>query len=369
MSNRRKPKEILFLRVTRRMDTSVENTRILSIHPVISPEELKAQFPNDNSHKISEWRKEIEDIVAGRDKRLLVVVGPCSIHDYGAAICYATELSKLRQRFSSQIYVVMRVYFEKPRTTVGWKGLVNDPNLDGSYDIHAGLRLARALLLEISRLGLPTACEFLDVFTPQYYADLVSWGAIGARTTESQLHRELASGLSMTIGFKNGTDGSVDIATDAIQCARESHVFLGIDTKGQASIVKTRGNSSLHVILRGGVHGPNFDHVNVAAVKSLLHSKKIATKILIDCSHGNSGKLCKNQNLVLESILLQIKNGETAICGVMIESNIQEGAQKFVVGQSTPLIYGKSITDECVNLQTTEKMLESMASTVAASWQ
>lgn len=351
--------------IPRRMDgrdkQTTDNIRICSIHPVVSPEELKAQFTADTSESICTWRREIDDIVAGRDKRLLVIVGPCSIHDYGAALCYATKLRALRERFSSSLYIVMRVYFEKPRTTVGWKGLINDPHLDGSFDINTGLQQARSLLLEISRIGVPSACEFLDVFTPQYYADLVSWGAIGARTTESQLHRELASGLSMTIGFKNGTDGSIDIATDAIQCAQAPHVFLGIDAKGQAAIVKTTGNSSLHVILRGGASGPNFDHVTVAAVKSLLHSKKIDSKILIDCSHGNSGKLCKNQRLVVESVMQQIESGETAICGVMIESNIVEGAQKFVVGQTTPLVYGQSITDQCVSIETTEAMLERMA--------
>lgn len=351
--------------IPRRMDrqgqAATDNVRIRSIHPVISPEELKKQFPADTSDSISRWRREIEDIVAGRDKRLLVIVGPCSIHDYGAALCYATKLRALRERFSSSLYIVMRVYFEKPRTTVGWKGLINDPHLDGSFDINTGLQQARSLLLEISRIGIPSACEFLDVFTPQYYADLVSWGAIGARTTESQLHRELASGLSMTIGFKNGTDGSIDIATDAIQCAQAPHVFLGIDANGQAAIVKTTGNSSLHIILRGGASGPNFDHVTVAAVKSLLHSKKIQSKIMIDCSHGNSGKLCKNQRLVVESVMLQIESGETAICGVMIESNIVEGAQTFVVGQTTSLVYGQSITDQCVSIETTEKMLERMA--------
>lgn len=343
---------------------STENIRVRSIHPVLTPAELKAQFPADIHihHTISRWRCEIDDIICGKDPRLLVVVGPCSIHDYGAALVYAKELHALRERFASSLYIVMRVYFEKPRTTVGWKGLINDPHLDGSFDIHTGLQRGRSLLLEISRIGIPTACEFLDVFTPQYYADLVSWGAIGARTTESQLHRELASGLSMPIGFKNGTDGSVDIATDAIQCAQAPHVFLGIDEQGKAAIVKTLGNASLHVILRGGAHGPNFDHVSIAAVKSLLHSKKIQTKIMIDCSHGNSGKLCKNQRLVLESVMLQIENGETSICGVMIESNLVEGAQKFVVGQTTPLTYGKSITDECVSLETTVSLLERMSS-------
>lgn len=339
----------------------VENTHILSIDSIITPKELKTLIPLDDLTKtnILKWRQEIENIISGKDNRFLVVIGPCSIHDTEAALVYAKELKMISNMFIEKIFIVMRVYFEKPRTTVGWKGLINDPHLDGSYDIDAGLKKARKLLLKINQLGLPTGCEFLDVFTPQYYADLVSWGAIGARTTESQLHRELASGLSMTIGFKNGTDGSIDIAADAIHCAETPHVFLGINEDGNASIVKTKGNRSLQVILRGGADGPNFNHVSVQKVNNLLKKRNITSKILIDCSHGNSGKNFRNQPLVLESIMNQIENGETNICGLMIESNIKEGAQKHnIKNGKIGLEYGVSITDECINLDTSLRMFE-----------
>jgi 3-deoxy-7-phosphoheptulonate synthase len=258
-------------------------------------------------------------------------MGPCSIHDVKAALEYAAKIKEFRDRFSKEIFIVMRVYFEKPRTTVGWKGLVNDPSLDGTYNINLGLQTARQLLLDINKMGVPAGCEFLDVFTPQYFADLVSWGAIGARTTESQLHRELASGLSMTIGFKNGTDGSIDVAADAIKCAQSPHVFLGIDESGKASIVNTKGNNSLHIILRGGSTGTNYDHVSISKSVSLLKNRSIPSRIMVDCSHGNSGKNYRNQPLVVESIMAQIENGQTQICGLMIESNIIEGAQKHKV--------------------------------------
>jgi len=291
------------------------------------------------------------------------VIGPCSIHDPVSAIEYANKIKDFQNQFSESIFIVMRVYFEKPRTTIGWKGLINDPNLNGSYDINLGLKRARDLLLKINQMGIPTGCEFLDVFTPQYYADLVSWGAIGVRTTESQLHRELASGLSMSIGFKNGTDGSIDIATDAIQCAESPHVFLGIDEYGKASIIKTKGNQALHIILRGGAKGSNFDHVSISNINKLLKSKNINKRILIDCSHGNSGKNYKNQPLVLESVMNQIENGEKNICGFMIESNIKEGMQKHNIENGTcGLEYGKSITDACINLDTSLKMLERIVS-------
>jgi len=341
----------------------VENTNVSSIETIITPIELKNSYPLDETTKINilQWREEIDNIVSGKDKRLLVIIGPCSIHDISSAMEYAREIKKFRDIYSEKLFIVMRVYFEKPRTTIGWKGLINDPHLNGTYDINYGLSLARSLLLQINQLGVPTGCEFLDVFTPQYYADLVSWGAIGARTTESQLHRELASGLSMTIGFKNGTDGSIDIAAEAIQCAETPHVFLGIDETGKASIVKTTGNKSLHIILRGGATGPNFDHVSIANVNKLLKSKNIPTRMLIDCSHGNSGKKYQNQPLVLESIMNQIENGETNICGVMIESHIKEGAQKHhVENGKVGLEYGKSITDECINLETSIKLFERM---------
>jgi 3-deoxy-7-phosphoheptulonate synthase len=344
-----------------RLNSIVENTNVISIEPILTPKELKEKLPLDDVTKeqIYKWRQEIDDIISGRDQRILVILGPCSIHDAESAIEYAKELAELRKIFGKKVCIVMRVYFEKPRTTIGWKGLINDPNLDGTYDINTGLALAREILLKINQLGVPTGCEFLDVFTPQYYADLVSWGAIGARTTESQLHRELASGLSMTIGFKNGTDGSIEIAAEAIQCAQTPHVFLGIDDEGKASIVKTSGNKSLQVILRGSAEGPNYDHVNIVRVNKILKSKNINTRILVDCSHGNSGKSYKNQPLVLESVMNQIENGAENICGFMIESHIKEGAQKHKVENGkTGLLYGVSITDECINLNTTYKMLE-----------
>jgi len=343
----------------------IEDTNIVSFEPLLTPKELKDEYVLDDSTKthIIKWRQEIDDIIQGKDKRLLVIMGPCSIHDIKSAIQYAEELKELRQVFSEKIFIVMRVYFEKPRTTIGWKGLINDPNLDGTNDINQGLRIARKLLLKINTLGIPVGCEFLDVFTPQYHADLVSWGAIGARTTESQLHRELASGLSMPIGFKNGTDGNIDIATDAILCAQSSHTFLGINEDGQASIVKTKGNQSLQIILRGSSNGPNYDYVHIKKVNKNLQSKHITTRILVDCSHGNSGKDYKNQPAVVEAVMNQIENGETNICGFMIESHLKEGSQKHSTENGkVGLEFGKSITDACVNLQTSFLMLKRMMS-------
>jgi len=342
---------------------NLENTHITSIEKIITPKELKTLYTLDELTKnhIIQWRKEVEDIVKGKDKRLIVIMGPCSIHDVDAAIVYAQKLKFLRETYSDKLFIIMRVYFEKPRTTVGWKGLINDPDLNGTYNINKGLKMARELLLKINQMGIPTGCEFLDVFNPQYYADLVSWGAIGARTTESQLHRELASGLSMPIGFKNGTSGNVDIALDAVICANHPHVFMGINDDGLSSIVKTIGNDSTHIILRGGINGPNYDHVNIKLINKMLEMKKITTRTIVDCSHGNSGKSYKNQPLVIESIMSQIHHGENNICGVMIESNLLEGCQKHdVKNGKNGLEYGKSITDECVNLETSVKMLDRM---------
>jgi len=342
---------------------NIENTNITSINPIITPIELKNQLPllNEVKNNIIKWRKEIDDIVKGKDQRLIVIIGPCSIHDPDGAIDYAEKLKELRIKFQEKLFIVMRVYFEKPRTTVGWKGLINDPDLNGSFDINKGLFISRQLLLKLNSMGIPVACEFLDVFNPQYYADLVSWGAIGARTTESQLHRELASGLSMPIGFKNGTSGNIDIAIDAVICANHPHVFMGINDEGKSSIVKTNGNNSAHVILRGGNAGPNYDHVNIGIINKMLKAKNIQTRLIIDCSHGNSGKSYKNQPLVIESIMTQINHGEKNICGVMIESNIIEGCQKHdIKNGKLGLVYGQSITDECVNLETSIRMLERM---------
>ena len=339
----------------------IENTNIVSIDKIITPNELKSKYSLDDNTKnyIIKWRSEIDNIIQGKDKRLLVIMGPCSIHDTVAALEYACKLKELIDLHSDKLFIVMRVYFEKPRTTVGWKGLINDPDLNGTYNINKGLEVARELLLTLNKMGIPTGCEFLDVFNPQYYADLVSWGAIGARTTESQLHRELASGLSMPIGFKNGTSGNIDIAIDAIICANHPHVFMGINNDGNSSIVKTIGNKSSHLILRGGSDGPNYDHVNMALITKVMKMRGITTKLIVDCSHGNSGKSYKNQPLVIESIMSQIDHGQENICGVMIESNLLEGCQKHdVKNGKNGLEYGKSITDECVNFQTSIKMIE-----------
>ena len=341
-----------------------DDVNVTAISTIISPKMLKARHPLESSvaTSINNYREDIADIIHGRNKRLLVIVGPCSIHDPDAALDYATKLSSYRQDYIDSMYIVMRVYFEKPRTTVGWKGLINDPHMDGSNDINYGLNVARDLLLQISKLNLPVACEFLDVFTPQYLADLVSWGAIGARTTESQLHRELASGLSPPIGFKNGTDGNIGIAIDAILCAQTPHTFLGINSEGHSSIVKTKGNPTLHVILRGSSSGPNYDSTNVSRVQNALKAKNINTKIIIDCSHGNSNKNFRNQTTVLESILEQLHAAKTTlspspICGIMVESNIEEGNQAHTTTQGKRgLIYGKSVTDECISLKTTAEV-------------
>ena len=277
---------------------------------IFSPEDLKKEIPlpSELEEQILEWREEITESIHNINGRFLIIVGPCSIHDPVSALDYAKRLLAFREEFAKNLVIVMRVYFEKPRTTIGWKGLINDPRLDGTCDIATGLRLARRLLLQINQLGLPVGCEFLDVFTPHYFADLISWGAIGARTTESQLHRELASGLPMPIGFKNGTDGSVEVAIDGIVSAQSPHAFLGINHDGKVSIVKTAGNKNLHVILRGSTTGTNYDKASIKNVYSLLQRRNLSTRILIDCSHGNSGKNYKNQPLVIEDVMNQIQN-------------------------------------------------------------
>ena len=335
---------------------STYNININSIEPIYSPNIIKNKLllNNETYLKIIEWRNIVSNIVNGKDNRLIVVVGPCSIHDPIAAIEYAHYLVKMKEKFKNEIFIIMRVYFEKPRTTVGWKGLINDPNLNDTFMINKGLEVARKLLIEINELGIPVGCEFLDVFTPQYYSDLVTWGAIGARTTESQVHRELASGLSMPIGFKNGTSGSLDIAVDAVVSSNNSHCFLGINEDGVVSIVTTKGNINSHIILRGGSSGVNFDHVSLMHLKKLIKNK-VNTKVLIDCSHGNSGKIYTNQPIVLETIMSQYDNGEDIVVGIMIESNLKEGNQTLKHGYK--LEYGKSITDACVGIDTTTLML------------
>ncbi|WP_328587414.1 3-deoxy-7-phosphoheptulonate synthase [Facilibium subflavum] len=306
-------------------------------------------------------RKAIERSLHGQDDRLVVVVGPCSVHDVKAAKEYAELLYQAAKQYSDQLIIVMRVYFEKPRTTVGWKGLINDPDLDNSFKINKGLRMARQLLLDISDMGLPCATEFLDVVSPQYISDLISWGAIGARTTESQVHRELASGLSCPIGFKNGTKGSLDIAVDAVKAAKSKHHFLGVTKQGTTAIFETKGNADSHVILRGGKTGPNYSKECVDKVALMLEEAKLPHKVMVDCSHGNSNKDYKKQIVVVDEVCQQIKQGSKNILGVMIESNLKAGNQSIFV---TPLEYGKSITDACVDWQETTQMLANLAKAV-----
>jgi 3-deoxy-7-phosphoheptulonate synthase len=308
-------------------------------------------------------RHAFHSILTGQDDRLAVVVGPCSIHDPIAAIDYATRLAALREQLGDRLEIIMRVYFEKPRTTVGWKGLINDPNLDGSFDIGQGLHLARRLLLDINTLGLPAACEFLDMTTPQYIADLVSWAAIGARTTESQIHRELASGLSCSVGFKNGTDGNVRIALDAVASASQPHHFMAVTKSGRSAIAATTGNQDCHIILRGG-KTTNYDAASVDAACALAEKSGLAPMVMLDASHANSSKKPENQPLVLADIGTQIAAGDRRIIGVMIESNLVAGRQDLVPGQD--LTYGQSITDGCIDWDTTVKALEDLADAVTA---
>ncbi|KGG35937.1 2-keto-3-deoxy-D-arabino-heptulosonate-7- phosphate synthase I alpha [Prochlorococcus sp. SS52] len=312
---------------------------------------------------VSKTRKTIQAILAGSDSRLLVIVGPCSIHDIAAAKDYANQLLPLREKFSKQLEIVMRVYFEKPRTTTGWKGLINDPHLDGSYDINTGLRRARSLLLDLANLGIPTATELLDPVVPQYIADLISWTAIGARTTESQTHREMASGLSMPIGYKNGTDGTIAIAINAMKAASKPHHFLGINHEGHASIISTTGNPDGHLVLRGGSSGTNYHLESVQKVAQELLQSGSKSKVMVDCSHGNSDKDFRKQGIVLKEVAKQVKEGSSNVMGVMLESHLVEGNQKLTKDLST-LIYGKSITDACIDLKTTETLFEQLADAV-----
>lgn len=312
---------------------------------------------------VSDSRQTIHQILHGDDDRLVVVIGPCSIHDPVAAMDYARRLAAQRDRFAGQLEIVMRVYFEKPRTTVGWKGLINDPHLDGTFRIDEGLPLARKLLLEVNALGLPAAVEFLDVTTPQYLADLVGWGAIGARTTESQIHREMASGLSCPIGFKNGTDGNLRIAVDAVKAASQPHHFLAIGKDGRAAIAATRGNDDSHVVLRGG-KTPNYDTAGVAAACAELASSGLRQSVIIDVSHANSGKKPENQPAVTRDVAAQVAAGDQRIAGVMIESHLVAGRQDLVEGQ--PLTYGQSITDGCIDWGTSVELLEELALAVEA---
>ena len=332
--------------------SQTDDERIKDITVLPPPEHLIRFFPIRGTPVetlISATRRRIHDILAGQDDRLRVGIGPCSIHDPAAALEYARRLRVQREKYADTLEIVMRVYFEKPRTTVGWKGLINDPYLDETFRIDEGLRMARQLLVEINRLGLPAGSEFLDVISPQYLGDLISWGAIGARTTESQVHRELASGLSAPIGFKNGTDGNIKIATDAIQAAAGGHHFLSVHKNGQVAIVQTIGNKDCHVILRGG-QAPNYDAASVASACKELEKAKLAPRLMVDCSHANSNKQYEKQLDVARDIAAQIAGGSSSVFGVMVESHLQAGAQKFTPGKdsSGQLEYGKSITDACL---------------------
>jgi 3-deoxy-7-phosphoheptulonate synthase len=347
-----------------------DDERIKDITVLPPPEHLVRFFPIQGTATeslIADTRHVIHNIMAGKDDRLLVIIGPCSIHDPAAALEYAHRLAVQRRKYADTLEIVMRVYFEKPRTTVGWKGLINDPYLDESFRIDEGLRIARQLLIEINRLGLPAGSEFLDVISPQYLGDLISWGAIGARTTESQVHRELASGLSAPIGFKNGTDGNIKIATDAIQAAAGAHHFLSVHKNGQVAIVQTKGNKDCHVILRGG-KAPNYDAESVAAACADLEKAKLPATLMVDCSHANSSKQHEKQLDVAKDIATQIRAGSNRVFGVMIESHLNAGAQKFTPGKddASALEYGRSITDACLGWDDSLASLEVLSAAVAA---
>jgi 3-deoxy-7-phosphoheptulonate synthase len=348
------------------MPPTTDDVRIDSLRPLIPPAILMEELPVAEAgiKLISEARQSVARIVSGEDDRLLVVVGPCSIHDPEAGLEYAARLLPLVKSLSPDLQIVMRTYFEKPRTTVGWKGLINDPKLDGTFSINQGLRVARKFLLDVVALGLPTGTEFLDPISPQFMADLVAWGAIGARTTESQVHRELASGLSMPVGFKNGTGGNVQIAVDAVRSSAEPHHFLSVTKQGLAAIVATRGNKHCHVILRGGRSGPNFSPEAVGEAAEALGKANLRASVMVDCSHANSQKNHKNQIKVAESLAAQLSSGSRALFGVMIESNLLEGRQDVTPGE--PLTRGQSITDACLGFDQTLPVLELLAAAVRA---
>jgi len=345
------------------MEYRTDDLRIKEIKELLPPSQVLRDIAISRkaAETVYQTRQAIHRILHGADDRLLVLMGPCSIHDVKAAKEYAGRLKELKERLADDLLLVMRVYFEKPRTTVGWKGLINDPNLDGSFRINDGLRIGRQLLLDINEMAVPAGCEFLDMITPQYVADLVSWGAIGARTTESQVHRELASGLSCPVGFKNGTDGNVRIAIDAIRAAQAPHHFLSVTKDGHSAIVSTTGNEDCHLILRGGKN-PNYDSENVAAAAKSMAEAGVPARIMIDCSHGNSGKEPQKQVEVGQQVAAQIADGDGRIFGIMIESHLKAGRQDLMPGK--PLIYGLSITDACVGWEDTRDVIEALADAV-----
>ena len=338
------------------------NLKVAAITPIIAPADLRQVFPlsEESSEFVSASRSQIKNIIRNRDHRLMVVVGPCSIHDPKAALEYAGRLARLSEELSDQLFIVMRVYFEKPRTTIGWKGLINDPDMNETHQISKGLGIARNLLCEITRMMLPVATEMLDPITPEYLADHLTFGAIGARTTESQTHREMASGLSFPIGFKNGTDGNLQVALDAMNAALHTHSFLGINREGRTSIVRTTGNPDVHLVLRGGSRNPNYYPEDIKNAEESLEKSGLFPTMMVDCSHGNSNKDHLQQPMVLRSVLDQIAAGNRSITGVMIESNLEEGSQPIPT-EMTRLKYGVSITDKCVDWATTDRMLREAA--------
>ncbi|GAA5156950.1 3-deoxy-7-phosphoheptulonate synthase [Amycolatopsis dongchuanensis] len=346
---------------------ALDDQRTVSMSPLLSPALLRQEHPMDAAvaKTVAQGRAATVDILNGDDDRLLVVVGPCSVHDPEAAVDYAIRLAEKADALREQLHVVMRVYFEKPRTTLGWKGLINDPGLDGSYAVNQGLRIARKLLLDISALGLPVGCEFLDPITPQYIADTVSWGSIGARTAASQVHRQLCSALSMPVGIKNSTEGDVQVAVDATRAAAASHVFPGINADGLAALVTTAGNPDCHVILRGHSGGPNYDAETVRDTLARLRASGLPERLIVDASHGNSGKDHVRQAGVVRELAARIGDGERGIVGVMLESFLEAGRQDLVLGQASELTYGQSITDACLDWPMRAELLDKLARPVA----
>ena len=347
------------------MTTTTADLHVVETRPLVPPALLHRELPisDRSTATVQQARERVQAILHGRDSRLLVIVGPCSVHDVAAAHEYAAAIAAAQERYQDSLEIVMRVYFEKPRTTVGWKGLINDPHLDGSYDINTGLRLARGLLLHLAEMGLPAATELLDPVVPQYIADLISWTAIGARTTESQTHREMASGLSMPIGFKNGTDGSAITAINAMEAAARPHHFLGINHDGQAAIVTTTGNPDGHLVLRGGNRGTNYHSEAVQEAAAELAKAGLPPRVMVDCSHGNSNKDYRRQGEVAAQVAAQLRAGSGHVMGVMLESHLVAGSQK-IPSDLSQLTYGQSITDACIDLATTSEVLETLAEAV-----
>jgi len=343
---------------------STRDTHITGYEPLLSPSALLQELPltDQAAPTVERTRREVRAVLDGSDDRLLVIAGPCSVHDPVAALDYAGRLRALRDQSQADLLIVMRVYFEKPRTVTGWKGLINDPGMDGRHDVHRGLRTARQLLLDIVALGLPVGCEWLDPITPQYIADTVTWGAIGARTTESQVHRQLASGLSMPVGFKNGTDGDVQVAVDACRASATGHTFFGVTPHGVAAVVTTAGNPDTHVILRGGRGGPNYEASHIAKALDLITGAGRPRRLMVDASHGNSGKDHRRQPLVAASIAQQVAAGEDGLTGVMLESFLRAGKQE--PGPPATLSYGQSVTDACMDFETTEATVSELAAAV-----